>query len=138
MPSLANIRDSIRRLCDLESNRGPLASVLSNLERRFEIGRLRSIVPPSLLAHHDRVMQTGRPSIVSVSYGLCSACGEPLPAARFARLRNSPDLEVCDKCGTFLYFEPTSKRGLSTDSQDKGAKGRSEKRRCAVKGNSLP
>jgi len=108
MPTPRHITDSLKRLCDLETGRGPLALALSDSEKRFETARLRSIIPASLLGHHDRMLQRGKRSIAPVLDGLCSACDQPLPTAQLARLRSRQDLEVCDKCGTFIYFARTA------------------------------
>ena len=105
MPTPAHITNSIKRLCDLESGAGPLAAALSDWEKRFEITRLRSIIPASILAHHDRMMQRGKRTIVPVLNGACSACHLQVPAGQLARLQSNQDLEVCDGCGTFVYLE---------------------------------
>lgn len=105
MATPARVTDSLKRLCDLERSSGPLAGILSEGEKLFEIHRLRSILPAFILGHHDRKLQKGKPSIVSVVGGVCSACHLRLPVGHLARLRSSQDLEVCDNCGTFIYLE---------------------------------
>ena len=105
MPTPAHVTKSLKRLCNLESGSGPLATALSDWEKRFEIARLRSIIPASILAHHDRMLQRGKRTIVPLAGGTCSACKRPVPAIQLARLQSIQDLEVCDGCGTFIYAE---------------------------------
>lgn len=107
MPTPAKITLSLRRLYALESEKGQLAGALTAFEKRIEKARLRSILPASILAHHDRMMQRGKPSIAPVKNGICSACHLSLPSGHLARLQSTQDLEVCDHCGTFLYL-PTA------------------------------
>ncbi len=106
MATPARVTDSLKRLSGLERGRGSLATALTDSERRLEIHRLRSIIPAFILAHHDRKLQQGKPSIVPVADGVCSACHLRLPTGHVARLQSSQDLEVCDNCGTFIFLEP--------------------------------
>ncbi|HEU4679744.1 MAG TPA: C4-type zinc ribbon domain-containing protein [Terrimicrobiaceae bacterium] len=106
MATPARVTDSLKRLSGLERGTGPLAAALTDSERRLEINRLRSIIPAFILAHHDRKLQQGKPSIVPVADGVCSACHLRLPTGHVARLQSSQDLEVCDNCGTFIFLEP--------------------------------
>jgi predicted nucleic acid-binding Zn-ribbon protein len=105
MATPARVTESLKRLCNLERKKGPLAGALSKLERLHEINRLRSILPAFILGHHDRKIQRGKASIVPVLNGICSACHLSLPSGHAARLQSSQDLEVCDNCGTFIYLE---------------------------------
>jgi predicted nucleic acid-binding Zn-ribbon protein len=105
MSSPIYITHSIKRLCDLETGSGTLAKALSEAEKRFEIARLRSIIPGSILGHHDRMLQRGKRTILPVFGAVCPACEQRLSEVQVARLRSSEDLEVCDGCGTFIYFE---------------------------------
>lgn len=109
MATPAHVTASLKRLCDLEMGRGPLATSLSEYEKLCEINRLRSILPAFILGHHDRKIQMRKASIVSVVNGICSACHLRLPTGHAARLQSSQDLEVCDNCGTFIFLEPGSK-----------------------------
>jgi predicted nucleic acid-binding Zn-ribbon protein len=104
MPTPAKITASLRRLCLLESGQGPLCRALTEWERKFEIARLRGILPAAILAHHDRMLHRTNTSIAAVRNGICSSCGQRLPAEHAARLQSSQDLEVCDHCGLFLYI----------------------------------
>jgi len=108
MATPARVTDSLKRLCDLEREKGPLSTALTRLEKQHEISRLRSIIPAFILGHHDRKIQMGKASIVAVVNGVCSACHLSLPSGHAARLRSSQDLEVCDNCGAFIYLEPGS------------------------------
>ncbi len=108
MATPARVTDSLKRLCDLEREKGPLSTALTGLEKQHEINRLRSIIPAFILGHHDRRIQMGKASIVAVVNGICSACHLSLPSGHVARLQSSQDLEVCDNCGTFIYLDPGS------------------------------
>ena len=101
----ATIPDSLKRLCDLEYGDGKLPCGLGKSEKQAEILKLRSIIPASILGHHDRMLQRGKRSIVPAVNGVCTACHLRLPSSRFSHLQNSQDLEVCDNCSTFIYFE---------------------------------
>lgn len=116
MPTPAHVTEFIKRLCDLELGSGRLAAALSDLEKRFEIARLRSIIPASILGYHDRMLQRGKRTIVPVLDGVCSACQTPVPVGQLARLRSSQDLELCDHCGTFIYFERAGEAGVRSAS----------------------
>ena len=107
MTTPAHITNSLKRLCELESGNGKLAESLSKTEKQHEITRLRSVLPTAILGHHDRMLQRGKRSIVPVMDGICSSCHLRLPISHISRLKCSQDLEVCDNCGAFIYFEPT-------------------------------
>ncbi len=109
MATPARVTEYLKRLCALERGKGTLAACLSELEKRHEIQRLRSIIPAFILGHHDRKIQMGKPSIVPVISGICSACHLSLPSGHAGRLQSSQDLEVCDNCGTFIYLEAGAK-----------------------------
>lgn len=104
MPTPAHVTDSLKRLCDLEYDVGGVIFTLSPTEKRAEIGKLRRLIPTGILAHHDRILQRGKRSIVPVVDGICSACLKPLSAERLEQLHTSQDLEICDHCETFIYL----------------------------------
>lgn len=97
------VTSSLKRLCELERERGKSAKA-AKADILAEIDRLRSIIPAFILAHHDRKLQQGKPSIVPVINGVCSACHLRLPSGHVAGLQTSQDLEVCDNCGTFIFL----------------------------------
>jgi hypothetical protein len=106
MPTPTQITNALKRLCDLEFS-GPLSLALSETEKNHEISRLRSLIPPSILGHHDRMLQRGKRSTVPVLNAICTSCHLRLPVSHNARLKCSQDLEVCDNCGAFIYYEPS-------------------------------
>jgi predicted nucleic acid-binding Zn-ribbon protein len=123
---------SAARLMQIGS--GMLASALTELEKRHEIARLRSIIPASILGHHDRMLQRGKRSIVPAVNGICSACHLRLPSGHAARLQGSQDLEVCDNCGAFIYFEPAcSASGTCVPAEPKPAKAKRKRVKGAVR-----
>lgn len=114
MPTPKYITYSIKRLCDLETGSGSLSAALSEWEKRFEIARLRSIIPAAILGHHDRMLQRGKRTILPVLDGICPACDVQLTTGQLSRLRSSQDLEVCDSCGTFIYYEKLEAKNART------------------------
>jgi len=106
MATPARVTDSLKRLCELERGKGVLITALTKAEQLHDINRLRSIIPAFILGHHDRKLQQGKPSVVPVVNGVCSACHLRLPIGHLARLQSRQDLEVCDNCGTFIFVEP--------------------------------
>jgi len=125
----AHITYSLKRLCDLEFSNGTLSSALSETEKQHEITRLRSVIPASILGHHDRMLQRGKQSIVPVMDGICSSCHLRLPFSHINSLKSSQDLEVCDNCGAFIYSEPADETFFSVETLPAVKKG---KRRTAV------
>ena len=128
MTTPAHITNSLKRLCDLERDRGTLAP--SESEKLLEIARLRSIIPASILGHHDRMLQRGKRSTVPVVNGVCSACHLRLPIGHAAHLQSSQDLEVCDNCGAFIYLERVQEISVPADLQP--AKAKRTRRKVAV------
>jgi len=127
MTTPAHITSTLKRLCDLEFGSGILASALSDTEKNHEIARLRSIIPASFLGHHDRMLQRGKRSVVPVMDGICSACHLRLPIGHIAHLKTSQDLEVCDNCSTFIYFEPTNETSFPAAAQPARKKAKTRK-----------
>jgi predicted nucleic acid-binding Zn-ribbon protein len=70
------------------------------------------------------MLQRGKRSIVPVHGGVCSACHLRLPIGHLTRLQSSQDLEVCDNCGTFIYFERTNETLVLADSKPARAEGK--------------
>jgi len=105
MTSPAKIKTTLKSLCELENKTGLLASALTDRERHLKIVNLRKMLPPSILEHHDRMMNLGHKSVAPVVNGVCSNCHLKLPSGHLARLRGRPDFEVCDNCGVFIYLE---------------------------------
>ena len=105
MATPLRVTESLKRLCDLEREKGILSIALTKSEKLHEINRLRSIIPAFILGHHDRKIRLGKPSIVPVVDGVCSACHLRLPTGHANRLQSCQDLEVCDNCGTFIFLE---------------------------------
>ena len=69
------------------------------------------------------MLQRGKRSIAPALGGVCSACDHPLPAPQLARLHSCKDLEGCDNCGTFLYFERARETRAAAEYKPAAAKG---------------
>ena len=131
MATPAHITNSLKRLCELELDIGYLASGLGKSKKHVEIARLRSIIPASILGHHDRLIQRGKRSVVPVVNGVCSACHLRLPIGHAANLQSSQDLEVCDNCGAFIYLERSDDTSVPADL--KPAKTKQKRRKVAAR-----
>ena len=124
--------DSLKRVSGL--CKAPLATELTDSERRLEIDCLRCIIPAFILAHHDRKLQLRKPSIVPVANGVCSACHLQLLTGHVARLQSSQDLEVCDNCGTFIFLQRRSNAGSWKAQGDSGIGSLMSKRFLSLNG----
>lgn len=107
----------LRQLCRLELETSPFRGALTERERQHGIQILRQRLPVSVLGHHDRMLQRGAKSIVLAEEGRCTACGQALTGESLARMHQGCELELCDRCGSFLYLDslrkPRQLRALS-------------------------
>lgn len=84
---------------------------------------LRPRLPASVLGHHDLMLQRGVKSIVVAEEGRCTACGQALSAEALERMHQGCDLELCDRCGSFLYLDsPRKPRQIRALSASKKAR----------------
>ena len=113
----------LRQLCRLELQASPFRGALTERERQHGIQMLRQRLPVSVLGHHDRMLQRGVKSIVVAEEGRCTACGQALSAELLARMHEGCELELCDRCGSFLYLDsPRKPRQLRPLSATKKAR----------------
>lgn len=111
MTSITRLGISLRRLGELELDRGPLAGALTEWEKQREIQRLRGLIPAVILDRHDSLLERGRPSVAVVCHGACPVCQERLP--RGQRPLMGDGLDICGHCGVFLVAAPSTKTPVS-------------------------
>ena len=113
----------LRQLCSLELSSSPFHGVLTERERQHGVQMLRQRLPISVLGHHDRMLQRGVKSIVVAEEGRCTACGQALSAEAHMRMHQGCELELCDRCGSFLYLDsPRKPRQIRALSASKKAR----------------
>ncbi len=77
-------------------------------ESQEEIAKLRGLVPPTILAHYDRLMTRGKKGVSVVRNGVCAECHMRMASGIFARLLRAEDITICDTCGRYLIAAPGS------------------------------
>jgi hypothetical protein len=68
--------------------------------------RLRGKVPPPLLAHYLRSLQSDRNGVGLVSHGVCGECHLRIPVVTVASLAENKDVHLCEHCGCYLLLSP--------------------------------
>lgn len=66
---------------------------------------LRAKLPPSVLAHYNRLVVNGTRPFAEVRRGICGACHLKL-ASWLRQAATSDELHLCEHCGAFLVFVP--------------------------------
>jgi predicted nucleic acid-binding Zn-ribbon protein len=66
------------------------------------IEKLRTEVPPLLLAHYDRFAQRGKKGVALARNGVCSECHLRIPVGKVAGLSAPDKVHRCDNCGRYL------------------------------------
>jgi hypothetical protein len=74
---------------------------LSHGEKNLEVERLRSLLPMSVLQHHDRMINRSRWSLSIVHDGVCNACHLRLPQGNKKNV-DGFIFDICMNCGVFL------------------------------------
>ena len=69
-----------------------------------EMEKLRSEVPPSILARYDRFVARGKKGVALARNGVCSECHLRITAGKLVGLSAGTDLQLCDNCGRYLYL----------------------------------
>ncbi len=118
-----SIARQLRQLCRLELGSSPIRDALTDRERQHAVHLIRQSLPVSVLSHHDRMLQRGLRSIVVAEEGRCTACGQALTADSLTRMHQGCELELCERCGAFLFLDsPRKPRQLRTLSAAKKAR----------------
>jgi predicted nucleic acid-binding Zn-ribbon protein len=63
---------------------------------------LRSLIPPPILAHYDRLVARGKKGVALVRNQVCSGCHMRLPIGTVNTLMQGQDIQLCDTCGRYL------------------------------------
>ncbi len=95
----------------------------STLECEALIESLRSNLPPSVLAQHDRHRARGRCSVAEVRNGVCSGCHMSLPVGAVSEVRRKSTLMRCDYCSRFIFLAANESEGsiLTDQSTSEGS-----------------
>lgn len=96
------ILDTLRDLNQFQIKPPASFRKLGKREQKRQIEALRSLLPTSILGHHDRRIAQGRKSLVAVRKGVCGSCYLKLPRGHKPVTPANADLDVCDNCGIFL------------------------------------
>ncbi len=72
-------------------------------EQKASVVRLRSEVPPLILAHFDDLARRECKAVVQVHNGVCNGCYVKLPTSFSPG--PADELLVCETCGAFLAFD---------------------------------
>lgn len=102
MKTADHILDALRELNHLQIKPPGSFKKLNKKEQKRQIEALRSLLPTSILGHHDRRIALGRKSLVTVRKGICGSCYLKLPRGHKPITPANADLDVCDNCGIFL------------------------------------
>ena len=106
MTQIQTIIPQLRQLSELAAQERKLGK--SNPQRaeiKRQIEALRALLPTAILAHHDRFVSRGKPSVAAAKGGFCGSCHLSVPRGRLFDLKRAVDvLNVCDHCGVFIYL----------------------------------
>jgi hypothetical protein len=70
--------------------------------------KLRSLIPPPILAHYDRLVVRGKKGVALVRNQVCTGCHMRLPIGTINTLMQGKDFQLCDSCGRYLSLAPTT------------------------------
>src|SRR6266436_1878905 len=78
-----------------------------------EVAELRTLIPPTILGHYDRLAVRGKKALAVVRNQVCSGCHMRLPIGTINTMLQGHDLQLCDTCGRYLYLpEPVESPAL--------------------------
>ena len=63
---------------------------------------LRSLIPPQILGHYDRLTVRGKKGVALVRNQVCTGCHMRLPIGTVNTLMQGKDIQLCDSCGRYL------------------------------------
>src|SRR6266481_9798820 len=69
-----------------------------------EVAELRTLIPPTILGHYDRLAARGKKALAVVRNQVCSGCHMRLPIGTINTMMQGHDLQLCDSCGRYLYL----------------------------------
>jgi len=73
-----------------------------------ELSELRGQIPPSILAHYERLTARGKKGVAIVRNQVCTGCHMKLPIGTLNTLMHDEDIQLCDSCGRYLYLPDTA------------------------------
>jgi predicted nucleic acid-binding Zn-ribbon protein len=88
-------------------------------DNEARISALRAGLPATILAHYDRLCDTGKKGVATIHNQACSGCHICVPSGILAELRRPDTLRLCENCRRYLFLreEPapvavSARRGL--------------------------
>lgn len=78
-----------------------------------ELEKLRAEVPPTILAHYERLVGRGKKGVALARNGVCSECHLRITGGKLVGLSAGTDIQLCDNCGRYLYLPETAPVGLA-------------------------
>ena len=80
---------------------------------RAEVEKLRTAVPPPILAHFERLVARGKKGVALVRNGVCSECHLRITNGKLVELSAGNKICLCDNCDRYLYLSENEPAGLS-------------------------
>src|SRR5437763_15603945 len=77
---------------------------ISSKTMASEVAELRTLIPPTILGHYDRLAVRGKKALAVVRNQVCSGCHMRLPIGTINTMMQGHDLQLCDSCGRYLYL----------------------------------
>ena len=77
---------------------------ISSKNLTSQVAELRTLIPPTILGHYDRLAVRGKKALAVVRNQVCSGCHMRLPIGTINTMMQGHDLQLCDSCGRYLYL----------------------------------
>jgi predicted nucleic acid-binding Zn-ribbon protein len=77
---------------------------ITEKNRQSHMTQLRTLVPPPILAHYDRLVARGKKGVAVVRNQVCTGCHMRLPIGLINTLMQGHDIQLCETCGRYLYL----------------------------------
>lgn len=79
-----------------------------------QVAELRTLVPPPILGHYDRLRARDKKGVAVVRNQTCTGCYMRQPIGKITVLMRNEDIQLCDSCGRYLYL-PTEGESAFVD-----------------------
>jgi|GEM_PF-392895 len=79
---------------------------------KIEVEKIRTEVPPPILAHYERLVLRGKKGVAIARKGVCSECNLRITNGRLIGLVHRKEVQLCDNCGRYLYLPEGELTGL--------------------------
>jgi predicted nucleic acid-binding Zn-ribbon protein len=76
--------------------------ITPDAERR--ITTLRARIPAPILAHYDRLSDTGKKGVAPIRNQTCSGCHMHVPLGVIVQMKSDNDVHLCEYCQRYLYL----------------------------------